>query len=172
VAELIDGGYRLTAQQLVALSPVALLDWLCRPELMRRWMPGVERVDVVEGDPSAPGCRTKVSLGLYTPFGGGEWKLAGRIEEIGPARLVRTYEQDKYLRTVAYDMAPNDVGALLNCEVQTVIPGLPPSAARAGAKAEEKSLRQSLEVLARLSGGQRVSRLRGVFKGRVAPQAL
>jgi hypothetical protein len=76
--------------------------------------PGVEHVEVVDGDPCAQGCLTTVTLGFHSQYGGGEWKLAGRIDEIGPARLVRTYsvrsmkagflpiaaDKHEYLRTV------------------------------------------------------------------------
>jgi hypothetical protein len=41
VVELIDGGYRLTAQELMPLEPTALLGWLCQPELMQRWIPAL-----------------------------------------------------------------------------------------------------------------------------------
>jgi hypothetical protein len=166
VVELVENGYRFTAQQLIPLSPTDLLCWLCRPELMRQWMPGVERVDIVDGDPLQQGCRTAVALGLYSSFGGGDWTLTGHIDEIGPTRLVRTYTQDKYHRTVVYDLTSNSVGTQLNCEVRTVITGLKARAARAGGKAEEKSLRKSLERLARLTTGRRRKFLT------LSPQAL
>lgn len=85
MVELIEGGYQLTAQQLVPLSPADLLDWLCQPELMRQWMQGVARVDVVDGNPCSRGCLTTVSLGMHSPFGGGEWNLtAGSTTSVRP----------------------------------------------------------------------------------------
>ncbi|SPM42091.1 Mycobacterium numidiamassiliense ORFan [Mycobacterium numidiamassiliense] len=177
MVELIEGGYQLTAQQLVPLSPADLLDWLCQPELMRQWMQGVGRVDVVDGNPCSRGCLTTVSLGMHSPFGGGEWNLTGRIDDIGPARLVRTYSMQTfhsgYTRTVSYDLAPDSVGTLLDCQVRTKIPGLRPRAARSGGKGEEKSLRHSLTLLSRLSAGERVAPLRRFISvSSRSPQAL
>jgi hypothetical protein len=177
MVELFKGGYQLAAKQPVRLSPADLLDWLCQPELMQQWMHGVASVEVINGDPRSQGCLTTVSLGMHTPFGGGEWNLTGRIDDIGPARLVRTYSMQTfhagYTRTVSYDLVPNSVGTLLDCHVRTKIPGLRPRAARAGGRGEEKSLRHSLALLARLSAGERISTLRRFItvSGR-SPQAL
>jgi hypothetical protein len=176
MVELIEGGYQLTAQQLVPVSPADLLDWLCQPELMPQWMQGVVRVDVVHGNPRSQGCLTTVSLGMHSPFGGGEWNLTGRIDDIGPNRLVRTYSMQTfhsgYTRTVSYDLAPNSVGTQLDCQVRTKIPGVRPRSARSGGKGEEKSLRHSLKLLARLSAGEHVPLPRFMTVSSRSPQAL
>jgi hypothetical protein len=177
MVEQIESGYQLAAQQLVPLSPADLRDWLCQPELMRQWMLGVGRVEVIHGTPCSRGCLTCVSLGLHSSFGGGEWNLTGRIDGIGPTRLVRTYSMQTfnagYTRTVSYDLVPNSVGTLVDCHVRTIIPGLRPRSARSGGKAEEKSLRYSLKLLARLATGHRVPPLRRfVTASSHSPQAL
>jgi hypothetical protein len=174
---LIESGYQLTAQHSVPLGPSELLDWLCQPDLMQQWMHGVARIDVISGQPCTQGCLIRVSLGIDLSIGGGEWKLTGRIDDISPARLVRTYSMQTvnsgYTRTVTYDLSPNSVGTLLDCHVRTTIPGLRPRAARSGGKAEAKSLRHSLDVLARVSAGHHLSRLHKFVKASShSPQAL
>ena len=169
------------------MSPSELLRWLCQPELMKQWMPGVDHVEVVDGFPCAEGCLTAVTLRSNSQYGSLGWRLAGRIDEISPARLARTYSmqsmkagsvhmvagKSEYLRTLIYDLAPSGAGTQLGCEVRTIIPGLRPSAARAGGKAERRSLHQSLKLLSRLSLGQRISWTRKFrMMGALSPQAL
>lgn len=78
-----------------------------------------------------------------------------------------------YTRTVSYDLIPNSVGTLLDCQVRTKIPGLRPRSARSGGKGEEKSLRHSLTLLSRLSAGERVAPPRRFISvSSRSPQAL
>lgn len=187
MVELIDGGgYRFTARELIAVSPAELLRWLSQPELMKQWMPGVDEVEVVDGNPGAEGCLSTVTLTHSSDYGTLSWRFAGRIDEIGPKRLVRTYlvqhkktgfiptaaYKYQYLRTITYDLAPSGAGTQLECEVRIIIPGLRRGSAHVGGKAERKSLQQSLWLLSQLCLGQRISWVRRFWISDLSPQAL
>lgn len=186
MVEFFDSGYQFSVSELMPVPPAQLLPWLCEPELMKRWIPGVDDVVVADGSPQAVGCVTTVTLSSGSQYGNVGWRLTGHVDEIGPHRLMRTYRMrsmtagvlpmtvgpGEYLRTVVYDLTPA-AGTQLVCTVRTSIPGLARSAAGAGGRAEAKSLRRSLRVLSQLSAGQRISWIRRAWmtSGR-SPQAL
>lgn len=186
VAELLDGGYRLTAQQLIPIDPPALLPWLCSPDLMKRWIPHLEDVDLIEGEPCTAGARMAIRLCTRSRYGSLNERYRARIDEIGPTWLVRTYwwaeggvdsynfTSDTYVRTVAYDLSPGPSGTQLDCEVLTMGVETPPSAAYMVGR-YQKALSDSLEDLSRLCHGRRRAlrrRLAVPFTGGPPPQPL
>ncbi len=167
-----EGGYRLTAQQLIPVDPDALLAWLCRPEMMTQWIARLAQVDLLEGDPCSKGSRTSILLRTTRRWVVQyEQRLQGRIDEIGPRSLVRTYwwletnalwynmAAGDYIRTIAYDMSPCPAGTQLDCEVLTKGVG-DPRVARHLRRKEQKSLSMSLERLSRRCHGRNPSWLR------------
>jgi uncharacterized protein YndB with AHSA1/START domain len=171
-----DGSYAIEGRAALRAPAGEVVRWLVRPELIGRWMPGVERVEPLTGGEPAVGARTRVvvSGGVYAG-----WTFVGEIAELEADRLVRVWEldgaragalpieagADALRRTVTWALAPAGGGGTeLTCSVVTAIPGLGASAARLGGRAEERALRAALDRLRAEADGERrglLARLRG-----------
>lgn len=171
------GGYTITGEVALLASPADVAPWLVTPELMDRWMVGIDGIEVLRGEAGvAPAVGDRIRV--MTSIGGkAGWLFQGELTVLGPERIVRTYALEElssggvalaadtsgYARTVTYDLASRDAGTLLTCSAQTVIPGLASTAAGPGAAKEQKALQRSLERLeAEVAGRQRglIGRLR------------
>jgi hypothetical protein len=141
--------------------------WLTTPELMARWIIGASRVE-------ADGDRLRLTTGIGLGGTVHAQTFTGETLERGPRRLVRRYTLERvrtgpiplgapdgaYERTVTYDVAPSLHGCTVAAAVVTDIPGLPQAAVGPGSRAEERSLRRSLERLRLYAEGRRVGPLR------------
>lgn len=164
MAELRED-YRLVAQRVIPAEPAEVLGWLCRPELMTQWMPRLTRVEMLEGDPCSPGARTVIELRTKSRYASLNQRLQGRIDEVGPTWLVRTYwwlesrvgsfrsTADRYARTIVYEMTPMPDGTQLRCEAAITGVGQP-QMVRYLSRKEQKSLELSLELLSRRCQGK------------------
>lgn len=182
------GVYRLAAEQVLPVVPARVMPWLWQPELMKQWMPGVADVRVLGGQPHVQGCRTKVTVTAGPTIGSLGWTLVGHVDVLKPMRLERSYStrsvragvrptstrDSEYRRTVVYELAIDGTDSTrLSCDVRTEIPGLTPYAARAGGKADQKSLVKALAALSELCRGERPPWVRRVWAVHsFAPQAL
>ena len=158
-------GYRLVAQRVIPAEPAEVLGWLCRPELMTQWIQGLTSVDLLAGDPCSPGARTAIELSTKSRYASLDQRLQGRIDEVGPTWLVRTYwwlqshvtwyrsTADKYARTIVYEMTPTPDGTRVRCEIAIIGVGQP-QMVRYLSRREQKSLELSLELLSRRCQGK------------------
>ncbi|WP_354702249.1 hypothetical protein DSM112329_02605 [Paraconexibacter sp. AEG42_29] len=164
------GGYTLTASIGLAAPPAGVVPWLVTPDLMDRWMVGVDGIvvlDKADDEAAAVGDRIRVIASVGGKAG---WLFEGTLATLGPERVVRAYtlielssggvplEADTtgYTRTVTYDLTTDAPGTQLSCTVVTVIPGLAEAAAGPAAAKEQKTLQRSLERLeAEVAGRQR-----------------
>jgi carbon monoxide dehydrogenase subunit G len=149
--------YDLAASVEIEATPEEVIRWLATPELMRRWMLGVSSIE-------ADGDRIRVEV-IHGGHAG--WSYVGEIVERTTTRLVRRYGLatggDDYERIVTYQCS-GDGPVRVTASVVTAIPGLAESAARMGAKAEQKALERSLDRLRSQIRGNRggwLARLRG-----------
>lgn len=161
------GGYTLAGEITVGAPAAQIVPWLTEADRLEQWMLGVDAAVQMEDD--ATQLRVITSSGVYAG-----WTFMGTTVVESPTRVVRTYaleglrtgviahevDPTGYHREVRYDLYAVDGGATrLTCSVATTIPGLAAVAARAGAKAEQKTLDRSLERLELLV----VGRPRGLF---------
>jgi carbon monoxide dehydrogenase subunit G len=150
-----EGRYELRGRVEVGATREETLRWLSTPELMDRWMPGASSIEAIGEDGRL--IRLEVSHGAYAG-----WIYVGEIVALDNDRLVRRYElaesrggvatithdEQEYERTVTYELGGDDSGpVVLDVSVVTKIPGLGDTAARMGAKAEQRSLNRSLDRL-------------------------
>jgi len=153
-----DGRYEFEGAVSVAGPPEAVLHALVTPELMARWMVGVDSVsDAGDG----AGSRVEVVASLGSRYGRAGWRYLGEVVERSPTTLVREYQLSEtragvlaspvapaeYHRTVRYTLRPDGDQTGVRCTVTTRIPGLARAAARRGGRSEARSLECSLQRL-------------------------
>jgi hypothetical protein len=135
--------------------------WLITPELMLQWIIGAHHVE-------ADGDRIRMTTGNSVGGTVHAQTFTGETLARDPRRLVRRYTLDDaragpiplgapdgvYERTLTYEIARSLEHCELTCAVITDIEGLPKAAIGPGSRAEQRSLRRSLERL-RLGAEQR-----------------
>lgn len=162
-----EGGYTISGEVVLAAPAADVVRWLATPELMDRWMVGIDGIQVLDDGQPVVGARIRVQTSSGRHAG---WTFTGEITELGESRVVRRYALEElrasgvpleadtsgYARTVTYELAAEGDGTRVRCAAVTVIPGLAGTGARAGAKAEQQTLERSLERLeAEVAGRQR-----------------
>ncbi|MCW3041626.1 MAG: hypothetical protein JWM31_3531 [Solirubrobacterales bacterium] len=154
------GGYTISGSITLAAAPADVVAWLATPELLDRWMLGVDGIEVMDEGRPVLGARIRAVTSSGRHAG---WIFSGEIVELSAQRVVRRYALDElstggvrleadtsgYARTVTYDLTPAGDGRAtqLRCTAVTVIPGLDAAGATAGAGKEQKTLDRSLERL-------------------------
>ncbi|GAA1284142.1 hypothetical protein [Planotetraspora silvatica] len=149
------GEYAFDGGVTVECPSADVLRWLVMPDLMSRWIAGLDAVTLIDSQPDVVGARTRLD------YGGGARSpgtFHGEVVELSDQVLVRCYRpafgQDKYERTVRYDLRAIGAATALRCSVQTRLLGLPAVLRRLPPRYEQVHLNRSLERLRSLAGGR------------------
>ncbi|MFJ3235708.1 SRPBCC domain-containing protein [Streptomyces sp. NPDC086787] len=149
------GEYSFDGAVTVECPYADVLRWLVMPDLMSRWIVGLDAVTLLDSQPDVVGAHTRLD------FGGGKCSpgtFHGEVVELSDQILIRCYrpgfDSDKYERTVRYDLRATGAATALRCSVQTRLLGLPAVLRRLPYRDEQVHLHRSLERLRSLAEGQ------------------
>ncbi|GII30058.1 SRPBCC family protein [Planotetraspora mira] len=150
------GQYAFDGAVTVECPSADVLRWLVMPDLMSRWIAGLEAVTLLDSQPDVVGAHTRLDF-----EGGrrGPGTFHGEVVELSDQMLIRCYRpafgRDKYERAVRYDLRAIGAATALRCSVQTRLLGVPAVLRRLPQGHEQTHLHRSLERLRSLAGGLR-----------------
>jgi hypothetical protein len=167
------GEYAFDGSVTVECASEDVQRWLVMPDLMSRWIAGLEGVGVLDSQPDVVGARTRLDFGAGK---GSPGVFHGEIVELSDQVLIRRYrpglDADKYERTVRYALRAIGAATALRCSVQTRLLGVPAVLRRLPQRDEQVHLQRSLDRLRSLTEGRQLSLLRRIRDSGLKPQPL
>jgi hypothetical protein len=168
------GEYSFDGAVTVECPSADVLRWLVTPDLMSRWIVGLDAVTLLDSQPDIVGAHTRLDFGAGKSSPG---TFHGEVVELSDQILIRCYrpgfDPDKYQRTVRYDLRATGTATALRCSVQTRLLSLPSMLRRLPRRNEQVHLHRSLERLRALTEGQhQLPLLRRIRDSALQPQPL